>query len=162
MPLRLNVGASKKVGETNYGSRGASVNVEMELDTSLVSDPAKLQDKIRQLFALVRTSLAEELNGGGHAPNGTRNGNGAQEHHAHTNGGADQSAVPDNRQRNGSPRPATQSQIKALFAISKSQHVNLSQLLRERFNVSRPDDLSIKEASQLIDSLKSANGREEG
>ena len=68
MPLKLNVGASKKVGENNYGSRGASINVEMELDSALVGDPARLQERIRQLFGLVRTSLAEELNGNGNDP----------------------------------------------------------------------------------------------
>jgi hypothetical protein len=42
MPLKLNVGASRKVTDNNYGSRGASVNLEMELDTTLVTDPPKL------------------------------------------------------------------------------------------------------------------------
>src|SRR5437899_5709876 len=63
MPLKLNVGASRKVTDNNYGSRGASVNLELELDASLVAEPAKLQDRIRDLFDLVRASLAEELNG---------------------------------------------------------------------------------------------------
>lgn len=37
MPLTLNVGLTKKVGEPNYGSRGASVNVATELDAALVT-----------------------------------------------------------------------------------------------------------------------------
>jgi len=65
MPLKLNVGASRKVTDNNYGSRGASVNLELELDASLVAEPQKLQERIRDLFDLVRTSLAEELNGHG-------------------------------------------------------------------------------------------------
>src|SRR4051794_8955780 len=63
MPLKLNIGLSRKIGEANYGSRGGSVNVELEVDSSLVAEPSKLQERIRQLFGLVRTSLAEELNG---------------------------------------------------------------------------------------------------
>ena len=50
MPTTLNVGLSKKVGEPDYGSRGASVNLETELDAGLVNDPDRLRDRIRQLF----------------------------------------------------------------------------------------------------------------
>ncbi|MGZ0174755.1 MAG: hypothetical protein ACKVHE_35095 [Planctomycetales bacterium] len=31
MPMKLNVGLSRKIGEPNFGSRGASVNLELEL-----------------------------------------------------------------------------------------------------------------------------------
>jgi hypothetical protein len=47
MPMRLNVGATKKVSDNNYGSRGASVNLEIELDSCLVMDSAKLQERSR-------------------------------------------------------------------------------------------------------------------
>lgn len=151
MPLKVNVGLTKKIGESNYGSRGASVNVEMELESALASEPGKLQERIRQLFGIVRSSLAEELNGHG---NGTAtNGNGtAPQAPAHTNG----NAAP---RREGTPRPATQSQIKALHAIAKSQGTDLGKVLREQYHLRRPDDLSIREASALIDQLKqSENG----
>src|SRR3954447_4475621 len=89
MPLKLNVGLSRKVGEPNYSSRGAAVNMELELDGGLAAEPDKLHDKIRRMFTLVRDSLEEELrppagaagngkaqaNGNGHA-NGNGNGNG--------------------------------------------------------------------------------------
>jgi hypothetical protein len=154
MPLKINIGASKKVGEVNYGSRGASVNLELELESALVNDPPKLQDRIRQLFGLVRLSLAEELNG-----NGNGNGNGPSSHpthdagHEHHNGGnGNGNGSP---QRSNPPRPATQSQVKAIYAITRAQGLNVHQVLRDRFNVGKPEELSIKEASQLIDSLKS-------
>ena len=62
--LKLNVGLSKKVGAPNYGSRGASVNLELEVEAGLVNQPDKLQERVRQLFRLARTSVDEELNGG--------------------------------------------------------------------------------------------------
>jgi hypothetical protein len=42
MALKVNVGASKKVADQNYGSRGASVNLEVELDAELIKEPVKL------------------------------------------------------------------------------------------------------------------------
>ncbi len=46
MPLKLNVGLSRKVGEPNYSSRGASVNLELELDSAIVGEPDRLQERI--------------------------------------------------------------------------------------------------------------------
>jgi len=149
MPLKLNIGLSKKLGEANYGSRGASVNLELELESALVSEPAKLREKISQAFNLVRTSLAEELNGG--------NGHTGQETPA--NGASGNGAASTSNQRTTPPRPATQSQVKAIIAIARSQKLDLKPLLQSRFRISRPDDLSIKEASSLIDELKSDNGK---
>jgi hypothetical protein len=128
----------------------------MELDSSLVNDSAKLQERIRQLFGLVRSSLAEELNGNhGHS---AQPSNGPPNPDTAPNGS--QSALQPANHPNPPARPATQSQVRALHAICKNQRLNLNQLLRERYNVGRPEDLSIKEASQLIDSLKST--RKEG
>jgi hypothetical protein len=149
MPLKLNVGASRKVGDANYGSRGASVNLEMELDTGLAHEPDKLQEKIRQLFGLVRTSLAEELkqaNAPAAAETGARNGHAG----THTNGANGSNGEAPRRPA----RPATQSQVKAIHAIAKSQDIDLAGLLRDRFHVGQPGDLSIAQASQLIDELK--------
>ncbi len=50
---------------------------------------------------------------------------------------------------------ATQSQIRAIFAITKRQGLDANVLVRERYRIHRMDDLSIREASALIDDLKS-------
>jgi hypothetical protein len=97
-------------------------------------------------------SLAEELNGGGNGQNSARRTS-VESTPARRNGNGRSGG-----QRGGS-RPATQSQAKAIFAIAKSQGLELASLLQERFQVSRPEDLSLKEASQLIDDLKSTQNR---
>ena len=145
MPLKLNVGLNKKIGESNYGSRGASVNVELELDGGLVNEPGKLQERIRQLFGLVRTSLAEELNGG----------NASSQNRPSDRTQATQN--PSNGQK-APPRPATQSQVRAIGAIAKRLRINLDELLSQRFQVKRAQELSIKQASQLIDELNGNKG----
>lgn len=68
MPLKLNIGLRRKVGEPNCGSRGASVNLELELDSGLLSDPPRLREPNKNLFGLVKVSLPEEPNGGLHPP----------------------------------------------------------------------------------------------
>jgi len=69
--LKLNAGLSRKIGEANYGSRGASVNLELEVESGLVNDPDGLLDRIRRLFGLARQAVDQELNGQG-VPAGSR------------------------------------------------------------------------------------------
>ena len=42
--IKLNAGFSRKVGEANYSSRGASVNLELKLESSMIADPDKMQE----------------------------------------------------------------------------------------------------------------------
>jgi hypothetical protein len=137
----MNVGLNRKVGEPNYGSRGASVNLEVELESSLVREPDQLREKIRYLFRLAKEAVEEELKGEAAplATNGHVNGNG------HSNG---RHHHPTNR------RCATASQVRALHAIASRQAIDLVSEVSSRYGVQRPDDLSITEASELIDSFK--------
>lgn len=64
--IKLNAGFSRKVGEANFGSRGASVNLELELESSAASNPGRMREKIRAMFALARKAVDEELRGGRH------------------------------------------------------------------------------------------------
>jgi hypothetical protein len=164
MPLKLNLGLSKKVADANFGSRGASVNVDLELESALISEAGKLQDRIRQLFNMVRSSLAEELEG-----NGSANAKGNRDGHnkngtSPSNGAAQRTSDPPERKGNGTsqssrgPRPATTAQVKAINAIARKQQVDLPLVLQNRFHLARPEELSIKEASDLIDALKSSSG----
>jgi hypothetical protein len=153
MPLRLNIGLSKKVGLPDYGSLGASANLELELDSGAVSDPDRLRQQVRYLFGLAKQSVEEELNQqqaalphtptNGHNPAASTNGNGR--HHANSNGHR-----PSGRS-NG--RAATASQVRAIKTIASRQRLNLTAQL-EPFGVQAVEDLSIQQASRLIDELK--------
>ncbi len=153
MPLKLNVGLTKKVGEPNFGSRGASVNFEVELEANLVGEPDQLREKVRYLFALAKDAVEEELSGNSPASAKGHHGNGSTNGH---NGNGSNSG--NYRSSNG--RPATASQVRAIHAIASRNHVDLDGQLKE-FGVSTPNDLSISQASELIDALKSqpAGGR---
>jgi hypothetical protein len=112
------------------------------------------------VFNLVRASLAEELNGQHPAaPPANNNGNGQRPAPA-ANGSRNGNGQRQAPAGNGSNRTrlATVSQVRAIRAIANHAGANLSELLRERFNVGRPDDLSIGDASTLIDELKAQAG----
>ena len=143
--LKINVGLSRKVGEANYGSRGATVHLEMEVDGGVVRQPDELKKKLRYLFGLAKEAVDDELKGPSGSPpshNGTGNHNGGY--------GGDGG----NGRRNGNGRPATASQARAIRAIAGRRRFDLGQLLGERFGVSRPEELSLGDASSLIDELK--------
>ena len=144
MPLKLNVGLSRKVGEANYGSRGASVHLELEVEAGLAADPAALRDRVRQLFQMARTSVDEELAGSNPGPPSDGNGHAAGNGNVNGNGHGSRSS-------NG--RNATQSQVRAIHAIANRQRRNLSAEL-DRYGVAGPEQLSIREASELIDRIQ--------
>jgi hypothetical protein len=57
-----------------------------------------------------------------------------------------------------SPRPATASQVKAIRAIAARRKIDLVGLLRDKFGLTTADELGIRQASNLIDELKSDEG----
>jgi len=130
--IKLNAGVSRKVGEPNYGSRGASVNVELELESAVVNDTDALHEKIRRLFALAKKSVDEEL-GILAKPAGDR-----------------QSTTSPS---NADARPATDNQKRAIAAICCDNGFDGDQEAMELSG--RPvSQLTLREASQLIDRLK--------
>src|SRR5262249_15121498 len=118
-------------------------------EPALLAESARLHKRIRQLFHLLRTALAEELG----RPDGSEDG-------AHVDLPPPAASVlpPTASKQPAGVRPATAAQVKAIYAVARQQGVNLAELLRERYGVGRPEDLSIRQASQVIDHLKGTGG----
>ena len=152
--LKLNAGFSRKVGEPNYGSRGASVNVELEVESNLIGDADGLMTRIRNLFNIAKRAVDAELNGSAASqdpPNSQTNHQG--------NGGR------NGRSTDGEPvRNATLSQLRAIRTICNRQGLDAAKLANEMFRVDDLNELTLREASTLIDHLKTepVNGRKAG
>ncbi|NOX57610.1 MAG: hypothetical protein GXP29_01965 [Planctomycetes bacterium] len=144
--LKLNAGFSRKVGEANYGSRGATVNIELEVESNLAGDPDGLMCRVRSLFDLARKSVDDELN----ADAGSRSETSTQK--------------PSTNGQSPRGRAATMSQLRAIRAICKSQNRDAGQLANQKFSVADLNELTLQEASSLIDDLKSmaSNGTNGG
>ncbi len=156
MPLKLNVSVSKKLGQPDFGSLGASCAVEVELPHNIVVDDLEAFHRhARSAYVAATQAVNDELarhagsaaTSNGHAP--TSNGNG------HTNGNSHATSN-GNRKPRSNGRKATASQVRALHAIANRQGFDLAETLQEGFGTRQPEDLSITEASQLIDTLKAA------
>lgn len=169
MPLKLNVGLSRKVGEPNFGSRGAAVHLELEVDSTLIAEPDRLQQRIRDLFGLAKASIDEELHVEPTQPTvNVQHSTGqasttARQPHANGRNRASRSTTngyrsnDNGRQSANNPPPATTSQIRALHAITNRLGLNLEAVLQDRFNLSDAATLTVAEASQMIDELNATS-----
>ena len=142
--LKMNCGLSRKIGQPDYGSRGAMVHLEVELSAELLKDPDKLRRQIRGCFGVVRRAVDAEL--------------GLAE------SGADEparlAAAPSDRCPRSAPPPGpscTEKQVRALHAFARRAGADLAAELRA-LGVTDAAELSRRQASGLIDGLKGRGG----
>jgi hypothetical protein len=150
MPLKLNVGVSRKIGMPDYGSLGASCNLEVELDGALLHhDLAAFHAQVRDAYVAAHQAVHDELDRLQHVPQGPAS---PPRNRLTVFAGSDTRGG-DPPRRPPSP-PATPKQIRAIGALARRLGVDLDAVLAERHGVSRPEELSLAEASRLIDELK--------
>ena len=62
MPMKLNVGLCRKIGQPDYGSLGATCNVEVELSSSLLQDDLEgFHRQVRAAYDACRQAVSDEL-----------------------------------------------------------------------------------------------------
>jgi hypothetical protein len=170
MPLRLNIGLSKKLGLPDYGSLGASCNVDIELDAALLqTDPEAFQRHARNAYDACGRAVQEELarhqaapssasaptnhqpattaSVGGNGHNGNGNGNG----HANGHGNG------QNGNGRGNGHPASEKQmtyVRQLAGHIKGLGVRRLEALANKMFCKPVASLTSLEASGLIDALK--------
>ena len=157
MALKLNVGVTRKVGLPDYGSVGASCNLEVEVDAALIDrDLDAFHARVRDVYVAAHQAVHDEL-ARLQAPVEAPHDPPAPPPRRASNGqsGGNGHADPPPAGRPRPLRPATENQVRAIRSIASRQHADLDGLLRD-YGVGRPEDLSLKQASELIDALKTA------
>lgn len=142
--IALSASLSKKVPVVGveFSSRSCSAGVEVEADSG--ATPQELLEKLRKLYALLEVAVDEQLQCPSQLPISAIEGK----------------PKPSDASRpscNGNGRKATQAQIKAIEAIARDRRIGtteLEELMRGRFGVGSASELSLKEASSVIEALK--------
>ena len=143
MPLSIDVGLSRKASK-DYQSTGYSINVTAELDQSLLARPEELQQQIAALYSQAEAALARQA-GQGSAPAPPQ----------------PRRPVPAGHNGDARPVPATASQQRAIQAICRRLGTDPEYEAQQLFGMSFAE-LSVKQASQLIDGLKAAESAPAG
>ncbi len=152
MPLKLSVGLSKKIGQPNYGSLGASCGVEFEIDAAVLhGEPQRFHAHVHEAFVACRQAIDEELSrlheSSGDAREAATSGNYPRAMQG-----------PDRSNRGGGRRPsrlATPAQLQALTALADRRGFDLESYVASECGVATSNQLTLAQASRLIDCLRS-------
>lgn len=144
---KVTVGLQQKIGQPNFGSIGASCTIEIQLDDDEACHPGVIANRVTQSFAQCRASIEKEL-----SLHEAEHPSGAPRV---VHGPAEPRLAPDRRSATDrAPRAATEAQVRAIRAIASKAGVSLASELEQGFGVHNPNQLTMAQASQMIDSLK--------
>ena len=150
--LKVCTSYSKKVPtDQQYSSQQFHASVEVELSDAL--SPEQLQERIHQTFTVVRNTVESEISGNG---NGNGNGHGETAPAPTSRLGGFHVPAGDKTNGNGNGK-ASNAQIKYMTSLATEQDIRLSALnayCQDNYKVETIYDLTKKQASELVDSLK--------
>jgi hypothetical protein len=150
---KIHVGIVRKVGQANYGSIGAECRLEIDTDSTLLGSPDEtLPFRIQHAFDICRQEVDRELQSASPIEAEV----GQTKARLPSNGHVAEHRIEKRpTQSVHRVRPATDAQVRAIHAIASKAKVQLASQLHDEFGVASPSQLTIRQASDLIESLKS-------
>ena len=144
--IKINAGFNKKVpGNQDYSSEGVHVTLEMELPDSYLSNQQALQQQIQSLITEARDQVEQQLGDNSQQLPFEQPNQPTQLNQPNRNGRFQ--AVPP-------PRPASNKQLNFLLSLAKRARNLGPQDICERFQISSLQELSSRQASEMIEQLK--------
>ena len=170
MTIKINVGVNKKIGLPDYGSAGSHCVIELEADNSVLDNAEQFLQRVKDAYEMARASVEEEL--AHHRPANSGRSGGAQSQREPEQQQQRQEYRQeyrnenhsDNRNDNSSGNryiasPKQQQSIASLVkAVKGLDWRKLDKYCETKFGRAC-SQLSSKEASALIEDLKSAKER---
>jgi hypothetical protein len=149
--IRVSANLSKKVPLPNKEFSMVQCGGSLEIEISDADQPDHIKAKVAELYRLLDSAVEDQIKlavSGTpmQASSSTAPSNGRQ--HAPVNRTTTSNAASTKR-----GTLATAAQVRAIHAISTRNGVELASVLGE-YGVSKPEDLTVKSASALIDRLK--------
>jgi hypothetical protein len=169
MPIKLNVGVCRKIGQPDYGSLGATCNVEVELSSSLLRDDLEgFHRQVRAAYDACRQAVNDELAGSGTtgppASNQPPPESTAGHHNGNSHNGNGHNGNGNNGNGNGNGgRGASDKQLTYVRQLSgqiKGLGVRRLDTLAQNMFGKPLAGLTSLDASGLIDTLKGIKGGE--
>ena len=154
--IRLSANVSKKLPIPGEQFSSQQFGASMEIEVSDADQPEIIQARIRDLYALISTAIDEQLAGAnGQAGAKPRPAPAPLPQNRLPAQARAQQPAPKGGDGNGGKRAvtATEAQQKAIYAICKGLGVEVKDVLAD-YHVARSRDLTVKDASRLIDELK--------
>ncbi len=163
MPMKLNVGVCRKIGQPDYGSLGATCNVEVELSSSLIfDDPDAFRRTVHQVYAACERAVDEQL-GAQQQPSSATGDHGQAEPPPQRNNGTDAGHHNGNGHNGNGGRGASDKQltyVRQLAGQIKGLGVRRLDTLAQNMFGKPLAGLTSLDASGMIDCLKGIKGGE--
>jgi len=141
--IRISGSYSKKVpADQDYSSQQYHAGIEVELPDALAGDGEGLKKQLAGMFRTLKQAVDQELKVAGDGKAARAPQQGCQNNNTPGGNG------------NGPQRSATKAQVRAVHAIANRLGEDVASLVRQQFGVENPEQLTVSQASQLIEKLK--------